>query len=313
MSGHKLREDKICQNCYYTVDRAYCSNCGQKNTDTRQSFGHLIAHFAGDLTHYDGAFWKTMKDLLFRPARLTKEYLEGKRQTYVPPVKLYIFISFVTFFTLATVVNLEDGENVKSVPEKVEPATPIVIDTGKEHTYESVAQLDSLRKYGTGEDKISDFEYYVAKSALKQKEGKISDKYIFEKTLHTLPKVLFIYMPVFAFWLWLFHGKKRWYFFDHGIFTLHYFSFLLLALTLNMILSALMSYIPWDRIATVVAILWSATGLYAIFYFFRAHGRMYNESTGVSVLKSIFLFIINLVCIVVALIASFVYIFNNLD
>jgi hypothetical protein len=30
-------------------------------------------------------------------------------------------------------------------------------------------------------------------------------------------------MPIFAF-SWLFHNKKR-YYFDHGIFTLHYFSF----------------------------------------------------------------------------------------
>jgi hypothetical protein len=30
-------------------------------------------------------------------------------------------------------------------------------------------------------------------------------------------------MPIF--FLWLFHNKKRWYYFDHGIFTLHYFSF----------------------------------------------------------------------------------------
>src|SRR5690606_28206355 len=65
--------------------------------ETRQSFGHLVAHFAEDFTHYDSGFWKTIKHLLFRPARLTKEYLMGKRQEYVPPVKLYIFISFITF------------------------------------------------------------------------------------------------------------------------------------------------------------------------------------------------------------------------
>ncbi|MUH01775.1 DUF3667 domain-containing protein [Scytonema sp. UIC 10036] len=31
-----------------------------------------------DFTHYDGQFWKTIKYLLFRPGKLTKEYLQEK-------------------------------------------------------------------------------------------------------------------------------------------------------------------------------------------------------------------------------------------
>jgi hypothetical protein len=116
MSSH-LRANKECLNCGYTVDRAYCSNCGQKNTETRQPFLHLFAHFIEDLTHYDGAFWKTIKHLLFRPARLTKEYLQGKRQTYVPPVKLYIFISFVTFFTIIALSKTEDYDDFDTPTE----------------------------------------------------------------------------------------------------------------------------------------------------------------------------------------------------
>ncbi|MGS0747776.1 DUF3667 domain-containing protein [Halpernia sp. GG3] len=29
---------------------------------------------------------------------MTNEYIAGKRQQYVVPVKLYIFVSFITFF-----------------------------------------------------------------------------------------------------------------------------------------------------------------------------------------------------------------------
>lgn len=97
MSKHHLRHDKICANCGHLVEQRFCSACGQENTETRQSFGHLIHHFFEDLTHYDGAFWRTMKYLLLRPAYLTKQYLAGKRSSFVPPVRLYIFISFVTF------------------------------------------------------------------------------------------------------------------------------------------------------------------------------------------------------------------------
>jgi hypothetical protein len=50
-------------------------------------------------------------------------------------------------------------------------------------------------------------------------------------------------MPLFAFFLWLFHSKKRWYYFDHGIFTLHYFSFLLLIILLLFLIDLLLD---WD-------------------------------------------------------------------
>ena len=98
MGNHKLRQDTECQNCGQEVTQKYCPNCGQANTETRQSFVHLAGHVVEDLVHYDGAFWKTIKYLLFRPARLTKEYIAGRRISYVPPVKLYIFISFIAFF-----------------------------------------------------------------------------------------------------------------------------------------------------------------------------------------------------------------------
>lgn len=98
MAHDDLRKDKTCQNCFHVVENKFCPNCGQKNTETRQSFAHLFTHFVEDFTHYDNAFWTTIKNLLFKPGLLTKEYLSGKRQRFVPPVKLYIFVSFVTFF-----------------------------------------------------------------------------------------------------------------------------------------------------------------------------------------------------------------------
>ncbi|UOU99680.1 DUF3667 domain-containing protein [Chryseobacterium daecheongense] len=98
MSHGKIREDKTCLNCGHVVEERFCPHCGQENVEPKQPFHYLFTHFIEDFTHYDGQFWKTIKYLLFRPGKLTKEYLAGKRQLYVAPVKLYIFISFITFF-----------------------------------------------------------------------------------------------------------------------------------------------------------------------------------------------------------------------
>ena len=92
-------------------------------------------------------------------------------------------------------------------------------------------EIDSIQKYGKENEKLSEFSYWayekVAHVTEHNTKKEIIEKFI-ESFFHNIPKILFIIMPFFAFFLWLFHNKKKWYYFDHGIFTLHYFSFLLL-------------------------------------------------------------------------------------
>jgi hypothetical protein len=96
MTQH-LRSEKTCLNCGARVDDQFCPGCGQKNILVKESFGHLIGHFFQDLTHYDSKFFLTIKNLLVRPGLLTREYLAGKRASYLHPVRLYIFVSFFYF------------------------------------------------------------------------------------------------------------------------------------------------------------------------------------------------------------------------
>src|SRR5690606_10095718 len=107
--------------------------------------------------------------------------------------------------------------------------------------------------------------------------------------MQSVPKGLFLYLPVFAFVLWIFHSKRRWYFYDHGIFTLHYFSFLLLTFSVVLLTGQLLMAIH-KSLSAIVLFLWMALWLYWIFYFFRAHRRVYKESKTISRLKSLAMF-----------------------
>ncbi len=384
--AHKspLRSDKTCLNCNHVVSQRFCPNCGQENTDTRKTFHHLFVHFFEDLTHYENAFWKTIKNLLLKPASLTKEYLSGKRLSYLAPIRLYIFISFVTFFIIAimpedkednsnfNVVGKEDkttkpnknkyfsyNDSVKKqVETDVKTADTLAQDTLSEEVmrieelkkqgvlqpneadtikkliqlgkkekdtlknndrlfsseYETVAQLDSVRK--ADPESMPYIKYWLEKKSIQVSEGKTS-KEVKEKFLESffknIPKALFIYMPLFAFVLWIFQDKKRWYYFDHGIFTLHYFSFLLLASLIMELYSFFLGLIgDYWPIEALIGVLDFAIVCYMLYYFFPAHHRFYEESRATTIVKGIIIFFINMFILSFILIGIALFSFVNI-
>ena len=351
--SHKknYRKDKTCLNCRHVVAQKFCPNCGQENTDVRKTFFHLFVHFFEDLTHYENAFWRTMKNLIIKPAALTKEYLSGKRLSYLAPVRLYIFISFVTFFIVSflpsTLVKIKNSGDTKYEMKNDSTSNSdfaITINTneiseveqkkdGREfqkttdnkkqnrdsinvNGFTSVKQLDSLQKYGPSDKKISAIKYWLTKKLLIVKQNN-TDREMLEKGLASakknIPKVLIIYMPCFAFFLWVFHGKKRWYYFDHGIFTLHYFSFLLLMFLVVAVINAGLNQLIENWVVKTLKVIVSTIGyVWSFYYFFSAHHRFYGETRWISFFKSFILFFINMFFILFLLTFFFVYTIINI-
>ncbi len=309
MSRIGLREDKTCRNCSHVVDKRYCGNCGQENTEENKSFHHLFTHFVEDLVHYDSSFWKTVKALLFRPGRLTIEYLEGRRRKYVPPVKLYIFINFLVFFLPGILPSDNAESNIKF------DGTSFTINdeaaTAKEsERFHTLKQLDSIDKVTPAADK-SEFTYKLENIVNRKRAGMTRgqfDNMWKAEFMQNIPKAIFLFLPIFAVNLWIFHGKKRWFYFDHGIFTLHYFSFLLLTFSLYMIIDSVLLLFGnlYDLISPIVFLVMSG---WWFFYFFRAHRRFYQEKRWISRLKCSALFMINLFLITIFGFALLLYSF----
>ena len=333
MSKSKIRNDKTCLNCRYVVENKFCPNCGQENSDTRKTFHHLFIHFFEDLTHYENAFWRTIKNLLFKPSALTKEYLSGKRLSYLAPVRLYIFISFVTFLLLAlfpsetnvlsnnankenTITTKNKSLQTDQYDEKWNPDDANEKDNILNFGYTSVAQLDSIQKNGSEAEKLSDWNYWLNRKIQIVKanntQSEIIEKFIYSFS-NNLPKVLFVFMPIFAFFLWLFHNKKKWYYFDHGIFTLHYFSFLLLTFLCLYLVNKGFDALIENGLLTFIQIVFNAIGIcWMIYYFYPAHHRFYGETRLISFIKSTVLFFINFIIITLLLSFYALYTFINL-
>ncbi|MDE1190711.1 MAG: DUF3667 domain-containing protein [Arachidicoccus sp.] len=357
MAYHKIRTDKTCLNCGAEVNDRFCPHCGQENIETRHPFHYLFSHFLEDVTHYDSNFWKTLKYLLFRPGKLTIEYLAGKRMSYVQPVRLFVFISFITFFLMAIFstkphINIGNHSSTKDSLDNIaaihtlnsiandsitfsksqresfpKEAAAIrdgkgnsnteVIGFGAYHNVKTVEELDSLQKTLPKNKKPSWIKYFLKRKYMYLQEEGYSNNQIFEKfretIFHNIPKAIFFYLPFFAFWLWLFHNKKKWYYFDHGIFSLHYFSFLLSVTTILYLLTIILDKFE-NHVTEIIILLLYLFGLgYMFFYFFRSHSRIYKEPKAISRLKGFALFFINLFFMLTFLIAFMLITIYNLD
>ncbi|HUR12689.1 MAG TPA: DUF3667 domain-containing protein [Flavitalea sp.] len=103
MSHSNERSEKVCLNCRAEIYGLYCHVCGQENREPKESIWALISHFFHDLTHFDGKFFSTLKYLIWKPGFLSREYLIGRRASYLNPVRMYVFTSavfFIFFFAM---------------------------------------------------------------------------------------------------------------------------------------------------------------------------------------------------------------------
>ena len=134
LSEKKLAGSDNCLNCGTALKGPFCYFCGQPDRNFMRFFPVLLSDLMEDLLDLDSRFIRTMKPLLFKPGRLTRDYMEGRRFRYAPPMRLYIFSSII-FFLLAALlssdavfINSSVDENGLSVHLNEPAAEPQAVD-----------------------------------------------------------------------------------------------------------------------------------------------------------------------------------------
>lgn len=100
---------RTCPNCGYEPMESFCPQCGQSDRHYARSLGSVVLEFLREMFELDSRLFRTLKLLFFKPGSLTREFSRNRRVSFVSPVRLYIFASFVFFLLLSLFGNLGEA------------------------------------------------------------------------------------------------------------------------------------------------------------------------------------------------------------
>jgi hypothetical protein len=238
--GHEEPEPgAVCANCATPLQGPWCHNCGQLGEDFHRSAWRLVGEVFEGLFHFDGRLWNTLPDLFLRPGRLTRSYLDGHRAPQVPPLRLFLIVLVLVFLTgsigggsagkAVTVRTDRHGHLLSAKEDDLRAFTP----EQRQKTREALAQSD-LELNGK---KINWVNQWLAPRLTRVVDDPERMTLVMEQWSE---RFAFLMLPISAGLLsLLFVFQRRFYVFDHVIFSLHSLSALGFLLSLNFVLGAL--------------------------------------------------------------------------
>lgn len=198
---------ETCKNCGEQLQGVYCHSCGEKVVESNDFLlKTLLGQVADGLFNIDSKVFRTFKYLLFKPGRLSTNYVEGIRKPFMKPIQLFL-ISNVLFFLLLTQADILRI-----------PATYYFTDN----------RAESVRK-AMNETGLSEPEL---RQAYDKKSTDLSKAAIFLM----IPLLMLVLAALF------FQSKR--FFGMHLIFSIHYVSFFFLSCLLAVLVSNFGNKLP---------------------------------------------------------------------
>lgn len=264
----------------------FCSRCGQEARSLEVSLLGVVAQTLDDLFSLDSRAWRTVRRLITRPGFLTIEYWNGRRARYVPPMRLYLLLSFFCFLVLIPVNRVEmlrmDGGG--------DGIIQLGIQGGDEaEMAEIIAEVEQQAQETGGFG-----GWLLARVAVPVLRDVPAAEAAFARRL---PAIAFVLMPVLAFELMALFRRRVRYFVEHLIVALHLQSFFFVVLTVTTLLGLLVG-------ETAAELLLMAT---VVVYGYRALRTVYWEQSRLALaIKIPILLLVHLFAIGLGMLATFV-------
>lgn len=310
MTTHALdpHSSSVCLNCDADASGNFCQHCGQETVLHPPSIAEFMHEFVGHYVALEGKLWQTLRFLILKPGRLTREYMEGRRVRYIQPLRVYLTLSLIFFALFKTMPFQFDDDEPKTVvagaarpvgaPGAPVPAavTKAAADNGEDELSHVATDAEDSQQ-GKHPDKVvkvegshKGFSHFVAKlvkAAVHSDKSKLKAAF-FGYT----PYAVFALMPLFALYLKILYlGSGRRYG-EHLLFALHANAFAFLMLSVMILLRT----VPWE-----IPFLAPALFFWLAFYLPVAMRRVYAGRWRTTFLRWCILMLLHLISIGVAI------------
>lgn len=276
-----------CLNCDAPLSGAFCSSCGQRAVPPHPTMRELAGDALSELSGWDGKFAESFQILLRKPGELTRQWIEGRRISFISPLRMYLVASLVYFGVVAVAPNLRGASagprvslikaDPSSAPGRVEREMTTAL-TGQQPL--TGAERDSA---------LADIERAPAMMRPMMRRA-VDDPTAFSTAIRrAMPNVFLALVPMFGLLVSLFYRGRHYP--EHLYFAIHLFAFVFIARTIGN-LALFTRSIPVAAGVQLLVLAWIAA------YGVIAFRRVYGGSVPMTILKGIG------ICVLYALIAS---------
>lgn len=188
-----------CLNCEQPLDLSdrYCPYCSQLNSTKQLRISDFFSEFVNSIVSFDSRLRYTLKDLLFKPGTITKNYVEGKRLKYANPFRFFLSVSIIYFLANTFISNniTNEKNDFNQQINKAIPFLNINIEDNKGEMLDSllVSELENIDEgsplsSSQINDSITKFTSLIKKQSLKKDTTKTVaiKEYKTEQELDTL-------------------------------------------------------------------------------------------------------------------------------
>lgn len=139
-----------CPSCGSYRAGRYCAECGERflSSDDLQLKHFLFEQLPHECLHVDGKLPRTLRLLFSKPGALGVNYVEGRRQRFVGPLRIYLVLFLLHLFMSATL-----GGVGASLPERVRDFDAFgilshLMQTRPNVNWQSPIIVSHVREYG---------------------------------------------------------------------------------------------------------------------------------------------------------------------
>lgn len=271
----------LCKNCQTPLQGDYCHQCGQQDKQYIRSIFAVVGDLFGEIGHWDSRFYRTLRSLFLSPGFLSQEFVRGRHASYVPPLRLYFFVSLISFMVFNTFIEFE----VKKPTEKEQEIVERVQQEMNESFSDEGMAPPSLDKLDLP---LLDEE---DEALLRQKfEHMIqSPDQLSRKLVSMTPQMMLLMLPFWALFLKLIYCCSHRYYLEHLTVALHTHAFILLTLMLmTLVGSALAPLAALEPMAWLKTLKdWVSNGIlvWIVVYLLITQKRFYQQAWPVTVAK----------------------------